>query len=330
MLNAAIIGLGWWGKNIALRLKNSDRIKVTHVADLAPDRHMSFIREHGFTAARTFEEVLKDPSVDLVILCTPNWDHASQIAAAANAGKHVFCEKPLVLSRKDAEASVSICRRNGVMLGIGHERRFEGPMVEIERMVKEGAFGTVMHAEANFSHDKLANVPPTDWRRSAMESPAAGMTAMGVHLTDAFLNLFGPVEKVLAMTASRVLPGDNGDVVSAMLRHRAGMTSYINAVLATPLYLRLTVFGTKAWAECRNETHPDTPGPSTLTVGLAGGAIETTTFEWVDTVKLNLHHFADYIAGTSAYCFSDEQIIGNIAVLEAVVKSAQEGVEASI
>jgi predicted dehydrogenase len=300
-------------------------MRITRAVDLFPENHGAYTEKFGVPVGKDYETVLADPAIDVVILCTPNSLHTSQVAAAARAGKHVFCEKPLALNRVEAEASVAVCRENGVLLGIGHERRFELAMLEVERMVRAGELGTIMHAEANFSHDKLINVPPTDWRRSATESPAAGMTAMGIHLSDAYVNLFGPVTEVQAMTAARVLPGENGDVISALLRFRSGATAYLNAILYTPLYLRFTVFGTKAWVEYRNETHPDTPGPSTLTVQVTGEPPRVVTYEWTDSVRANLDLFAQAIGGRAEYVFTDEQKIGNIAVLEAIARSAAEG-----
>jgi predicted dehydrogenase len=322
MLNAAVIGLGWWGKTITHRLSGSDEIRVTRAVDLFPDRHAEYTAKHGVPVTGRFEDVLEDPAIHAVILCTPNSLHTAQIAAAARAGKHVFCEKPLALDRAEAEASVALCRAQGVMLGIGHERRFESAMEDITRMVRGGELGEIMHAEGNFSHDKLINVPVTDWRRSAVESPAAGFTARGIHLSDAFLSLFGPASQVQAMTAARVLPGDNGDVVSAVIRHRSGPTSYLNAVLYTPLYLRFTVFGTKAWVEYRNATHPDTPGPATLTIGRTGQPEEVRHYEWTDSVRANLDEFARAATGRGTYRFRDDELIGNVAILQAIAASA--------
>jgi predicted dehydrogenase len=325
MLNAAVIGLGWWGKTITQRLSTSDEIRVTRAVDLFPDRHADYTAKFGVPVTGDYADVLADPDVHVVILCTPNSLHTAQIRAAAEAGKHVFCEKPLALNRAEAEASVALCRSKGLMLGIGHERRYELAMEEITRMVRAGELGELMHAEGNFSHDKLINVPVTDWRRSATESPAAGYTAMGIHLSDGFISLFGPAVEVQAMTAARVLPGENGDVVSALLRHRNGATSYLNAILYTPHYLRFVVYGTKAWVEYRNATHPDTPGPATLTIGRTGQADEVRNFDWTDSVRANLDEFARAATGRGTYRFKDEELIGNVAVLEAIVASAAGG-----
>jgi predicted dehydrogenase len=325
MLNAAIVGLGWWGKTITDRMTKSNELRITRAVDLFPENHAAYAETYGVPVCADYDDVLADPAIDAVILTTPNSLHTAQVAAAARAGKHVFCEKPLALNRADAAASVALCAQKGVQLGIGHERRFELAMIEIERMVRAGELGTIMHAESNFSHDKLINVPVTDWRRSATESPAAGYTAMGIHLSDAYLNLFGPVSEVFAMTSKRVLPGDNGDVVSVLLRHETGLTSYLNAILYTPHYLRFCVFGSKAWVEYINETHPDTPGPATLRIQVTGQPPRIITYDWTDSVRANLDQFAQAAQGRATYCFTDDQKIGNIGVLEAIVRSVATG-----
>jgi predicted dehydrogenase len=325
MLNAAIIGLGWWGKTITDRMQVSTEMRIARAVDLYPENQGEYTAKYGVPVTADYTEVLADPKIDAVILTTPNSLHTRQIAQAAQAGKHVFCEKPLALNVVEARESVRLCKEKGVILGMGHERRFELAMLEVERTVRAGELGEIMHAEGNFSHDKLINVPVTDWRRSATESPAAGYTAMGIHLSDAFVNLFGPASEVQAMTAKRVLPGDNGDVVSALIRFHSGPTAYLNAVLYTPLYLRFTVFGTKAWAEYRNETHPDTPGPSTLTIQVTGQPARVITYDWTDSVRANLDLFAQAAKGRANYTFTAEQLVGNIAILEAIVASAAGG-----
>jgi predicted dehydrogenase len=321
VINAAVAGLGWWGQHIIRRMAGSDAIRIVTAVETNPAR-AAFAAEHGVAFASDLSEVLADPKIDAVILCTPHALHTQQVLAVAAAGKHVFCEKPLALNRADAERSVEACRKAGVMLGIGHERRYEAAIGELRRLVREGALGTIMHAEANFSHDKLANVPEGDWRASPKDAPAAGMTAMGVHLTDLYVDLFGPVSEVFAATTSRVAYKQTGDVISVLMRFQSGATGYINAILVTPLYIGLTVFGSEAWAEIRNHTHPDTPGPTTLTVQYRDGRRETRDYEWGDTVREGLETFALAVESGATYPFTDAQKIGNVAVLEAICRSA--------
>lgn len=321
MMRAAVVGLGWWGKIMVVRLKGSGGIAITHAVEPNPALE-PFAKEHGLTYSRDLASALADKTIDAVILCTPHSQHTDQVRAAAAAGKHVFCEKPLALTRAEAEASVMACRKAGVVLGLGHERRFEPAMAEVRRLVQSGSLGTIMHIEANFSHDKLANVPKGDWRLSPKDAPAAGMTAMGIHLTDYFIDTVGPITEVFAATSSRVAFPDTGDVISVHTRFANGATGYLNSILVTPLYIGLTVFGSKAWAEVRNHTHPDTPGPTTLTLQHADGRREIREFAWTDTVRDNLEAFARAAQGQGDYPFTDAQKIGNIATLEAICRSA--------
>ena len=324
MLKAAVIGLGWWGKHIVRRTKGSRDIKLV----LAVDQNRalgSFALANDVPYAASFEAALASEEVEAVLLATPHSMHTRQIAAAAGAGKHVFCEKPLALTRKDAEASVAACQAAGVFLGIGHERRYEPAMTELRGIVKGSQLGTIMHAEACFNHDKLANVPAGDWRTSPKDAPAAGMTAMGIHLSDAFIDLFGPVSEAYAMTAARVAYKDNGDVVSALLRHQSGVTSYINAILVTHHRLGYLVYGSDGWADVIYDTHPDTPGASRLRVEWRDGRKWSQEYQWEDTVRLNLEAFARAAQGRGSYMFTDEQKIANIATLEAITRSVAEG-----
>jgi len=195
----------------------------------------------------------------------------------------------------------------------------------VKRLLEAGELGTVMHVEANFSHDKLAQVPPGDWRSSKADSPIPAITGMGVHLTDAFIHMLGAIAEVHALTARRVLEAEGGDVASVALRFASGATGHLNCILVTPLYLRFTVFGSKAWVEVKNDTHPDTPGPTTLTLCRAGGVPESRRFAWTDTVRANLEAFAAAASGEASYPFTDQEKIANIAVLEALCRSAQTG-----
>jgi predicted dehydrogenase len=324
MIKAAVAGLGWWGQHMVRRNAGSEHVEIVLAVDKNSAR-AAFAAEHGLEFAGDLAQALDNREIDAVILCTPHSLHAAQVLACAEAGKHVLCEKPLALTRADAERSVAACKAAGVVLGIGHERRYEPAIGEVRRLLRQGTLGTVMHVEANFSHDKLATMPAGDWRTSPRDAPAAGMTAMGIHLSDLYVELFGPVSEVFANTASRVAYPDNGDVVSALLRFESGATGYFNAILVTPHYLCLTVFGSEAWVEVRNETHPDTPGLSTLTLHCRDGRRAVRQYEWVDTVRANLEAFAKAAEGKADYPFTDAQKVGNIAVLEAVCRSAATG-----
>src|SRR5687767_6602022 len=142
MLNAALAGLGWWGRTIDALLAGSRKLRVVRRVD-------PMVREPGIGA--DLGEALRDPAVQAVILCTPHSLHAQQIVQAASAGKHVFCEKPLALSRADALKAIRTINEKNLVLAVGHEKRFEPPIQELFRLAKSGALGTPLQIEANFS-----------------------------------------------------------------------------------------------------------------------------------------------------------------------------------
>lgn len=325
MLSVAVIGYGWWGRHIVARLAGHPRLRVVCVAE--PDRSLhADIVAAGCIAVDDLHEALRRPEVAAVILTTPHMVHEEQVCAAAAAGRHVFCEKPLGLTAASAQRSVAAAQAAGVVLGIGHERRYEPAMARLKAMIVAGDLGTVMHAEAAFSHDKLAGIAPGGWRTSATLSPGAGMTGMGIHLTDLLLWMFGPVRTVQALTRDRVLGWPTGDMVVAQLGFAAGMTAHLNAILATPHFMRFHVYGSDGWVEVRNATHPDTPGGVTDWLHCRkGGTPQAEQLPWTDAVVANLDAFAAAVAGTASYPFTPAEMIGNIAVFEAIVAAAASG-----
>ena len=208
--------------------------------------------------------------------------------------------------------------------GIGHERRFEPAMQALKAAIDNSNLGTIMHAEAAFSHDKLINVPKGDWRTSKVISPAAGMTAMGVHLTDLLISFFGSVETVQAMTASRSLGWETGDVVTVQLGFEAGMTATLSAILHTPHFIRMHVFGTQQWIEVLNDSHPDSPdGIVRYLTSSTANPVERKDYQWADAVTFNLEAFASAAQGKTPYPFSPREMVHNIEVLEAITISAE-------
>jgi predicted dehydrogenase len=321
----AIAGFGWWGKHIASRLQGHPWLRVAGVVEPVTGNHGG-IQAMGLTAWTDLAEPLAISDIDAVILTTPNPLHEAQIKQVSDAGKHVFCEKPLGLTADSARRSVQACKDAGVQLGIGHERRFEPAMLALRQALAAGNLGTVMHAEAAFSHDKLIGVSANDWRTRKDVSPAAGMTAMGIHLSDLMISFFGPVQTLHAFTADRSLGWETGDVVTVQMKFDAGMTATFSAVLHTPHFIRMHVFGTDKWVEVLNDSHPDTPdGIVRMLTAQTGKPVDQTNYNWEDAVTANLEAFAHAAQGHHPYPFTDQEMVHNIQVLEAIAQSAETG-----
>ena len=320
-----MVGLGWWGRHLVKSVAGSDRIEIVRLTSRSPHGHRDFSDETGIPLADSYRHVLEDPDVDAVILCTPHSQHEEQVLAAVDHGKQIFCEKPLSLTRASIKRMLDAVNGAGLIMGVGHERRYESTMEAIAQIVASGDLGTLMHIEANFSHSIFASVEADNWRGSVEEAPAAGMTGMGVHLTDLFISMFGPVEAVCAHSAQRVLSLPTGDLVAVQMRFRNGATGFVGAISATPYYGRYSVFGEKLWVEARDDAHPQEGGRTHLITCGSDGVQHSRTFDPKDPVRANLEEWAGAVAGNGSYRFTDEERVGNVALLEAIAKSVTDG-----
>jgi predicted dehydrogenase len=326
VINAAIVGLGWWGRYIVGSLQGKcDKIRFVRAVDIDPDAAREFLTQNELRFSTDFGDALADDDVDAVILTTPHSLHEQQIVQAATAGKHVFSEKPLALNKSSAARAVAACQQAGVVLGIGHERRFEPALLEIKNLIDSGRLGIVQHVEANFSHDSLAGVKTGDWRAAAAESPAAAMTGMGIHLTDSFIQMLGPITEVHALTTNGVTAWESGDLVSAHMKFESGATGSFSSMLATPFFMRFHVFGSIGWAEARDTVRPEQTGTTLLSTRMKDGDVEVKEVPSIDTVRVNIEAFATAIEGGAAYPITMDDMAHNIAVLEAISTSAKTG-----
>jgi predicted dehydrogenase len=324
MLDVAVIGLGWWGKIITGTLVESAKLRVRRAVASASTA-AQWAEARGIPASTDFADALDDRAVQGVVLCTPHGLHTEQIARAAAAGKHVFCEKPLALTRADVEASVWRCREAGVVLAVGHERRFEPPMVEVKRLVSAGELGTVLQIEANFSQDKFLSLPPANWRLNEREAPAGPMTATGIHQLDLAIGLLGPAERAFASVRRLGSNLANGDTLGALVTFKSGANLLLAALLATPFAGRFAVYGNEGWVEVRDKAHPEAPEGWVLTRCRRGGKPENRDYPAAAAVRANLEAFADAAEGRAPYPVPAAEMVANIAALEAIFRSAASG-----
>jgi predicted dehydrogenase len=324
MINAAISGLGWWGKTIARELAASQLIRP--VLGIDPEESSRTAgQELGFAVSARFEDALENPAIGAIILCSPHKYHAAQIIAAAKAGKHVFCEKPLCTTVAEAEAAIGAVKAGGVQLGIGHERRFEPAIADMRRRLTEGEFGTALLLEANFSQDKFLSLPPDNWRLSAAEAPVGPLSATGIHLVDLAIAIFGAPREVWARLATRGSNFANGDTLSVTLGFENGTTAMITAILATPFAGRVALFGSKGWIEIRDRTHPEQPtGWDVITVH-RGAEPEASFWPPHPAVRDNLEAFAIAIEGAAPYPITLDEMSANVRTFEAITRSVASG-----
>ncbi len=317
MIDAAIVGIGRWGRNFVESIQGkSERIRFVRGVDAAPAKVREFAAKHDLPLSSDLEDVLTDPTIRAVVLTTPHSLHRPMVEASARAGKQVFCEKPLALTTTDAKAMIDACHRAGVVLGVGHNRRLWPSMQALKRIVASGELGEILHIEGHFSNQHSDNTAGT-WRDSPAESPGGGMTGAGLHILDAFLNILGPIRRVRGQLTVRKPPPVPRDVAAVLVEFANGASGMMATVRASPFYWRVHVFGDKASAESRSEHD--------LTIHRGNAEPERRTFEPVDALRDELEMFADAIEGYREFPVSVEDMLSTVAAFEGVVKALESG-----
>ena len=319
MLNTAIIGLGRWGQRLVDSVQDAGRpkgdlIRFTRAVTRTPAKATDFAERHGMQLGTHYAAVLADPAIAAVAIATPHTQHAEQIEQAAAAGKHVFVEKPFTLTAESARQSVAACETADVVLALGHNRRFFPSMFALKGMIESGELGQVLHLEGQFSSSYGLDLTPVIWRSESAESPAGGMTSLGIHCIDAFIHLNGPISRVQAHSLKRALTVEANDTTAMLLRFANGATGLLGTLTATARLFRLQVFGTEGWARIDED--------GSMTVRAVDECPETREFKKRDTCRWELEAFAIAVAGGDPYPLPTDQAIHGIAVLEAIVQSA--------
>ncbi|MEK7231040.1 MAG: Gfo/Idh/MocA family oxidoreductase, partial [Pseudomonadota bacterium] len=163
-LKVACIGLGWWSDVLADAIVRSGRLNIAACYTRSEPKRQTFATKYGCRAAPSYEAILEDRSIEAIINTTPNNVHLETTRAAAAAGKHTFLDKPIATTITDARAITAACRKAGVVLALGYQRRKETHFRWIRRQIDAGVFGRIVNAEANISRDRLGKFEAGSWR----------------------------------------------------------------------------------------------------------------------------------------------------------------------
>ncbi|KAA0969577.1 Gfo/Idh/MocA family oxidoreductase [Aureimonas fodinaquatilis] len=327
MVNAAIIGLGWWGRTLVQSVQGeSSDIHFIAGATGRKERAVDFAAEQKLQLHDSLEEVLQNPDVEAVVLATPHLQHADQIIAAARAGKHVFVEKPFTMDKESAQRAVQAVEEAGVTLGLGHNRRFHPHMETLKNKVDHHEFGTLLHCEGTMTSPSGLALPKESWRVNPKQSPAGGLAGLGIHMVDSMIALLGPVESVVCQSVHRAVPSGADDTTSILLRFQSGATGVVSCMTATPPSYRFTLYGSKAMAEITS------PGLDNLTfTPLAPDGtfkpelVDRSNKPGVNTLRLELEEFARASRGEGNFRISHSDMIAGAAAFEAIAQAAVEG-----
>jgi predicted dehydrogenase len=327
MLRAAIVGTGWWGRTLVTAVQGkSDAIKFVAAASRNNrDVVEPFCRQHGLKLVDDYEDVLKDPNIDAVVLATPHTMHGDQVRRAAAAGKQIHCEKPFTLTADDARRAIEATQKAGVVLAVGFNRRYHPSVAELKRRVQDGSLGTIETCIGEQSAGVGASIQPGYWRADPKETPAAAMTGIGIHTVDTMIHLFGRIAEVYCVTARRVAPHVD-DTTTVLVKFKDGMAGMFFGSLTTVPNYRFAVYGSNGFAEITKPNLDDfryAPMPDPKLGHLAVLQPELKTTANFDTVAAELSAFAAAVANKTPAPIPLTDVLHGVEVFEAIVNSAK-------
>jgi predicted dehydrogenase len=311
----ASIGLGWWGNVLADAASASGKSQVVACYARTPATRDAFAAKHDCRPAETLTEIWEDPAIEGVLIATPHSVRQDLLIQAASAGKHIFVEKPLALTGREARAGAEAARDAGVVLQVGHNKRRQTANRRLHEMLGSGELGQPQHIEANISVPVAFKPDLPEWRKNPEQLPAGGMTPLGVHHVDTIQYLGGPIRSVWAVSKNIYGALEVNDATAMLFELDSGPIAYLVTLLATAGVNTVTVYGSErvAWSE---------EDGTRLFVQKRGEPSRTEIpVTPIDTVADEMGEFADCIRTGGQPETGPEAAIPVVDILEAIIES---------
>jgi 1,5-anhydro-D-fructose reductase (1,5-anhydro-D-mannitol-forming) len=322
-LGWGIVGLGRIADTeIAPAVTELANSRLVAVASRDQGRADKFAARHGGpVAVDDYAALLRRDDVDAVYIATPNGQHAEQVCAAALAGKHVLCDKPLATSQADAEQAIAACRNAGVGLGVTFQsRRFQG-MAEIRDAIAAGQVGraAIVQLEMGAGRNPLAG-----WRTDPALAGLGTINNIGAHGYDLLRYLLGSeVVQVAGMLGFDPAGPELDTTALALLRFADGALAYVNANQAVPeSRADLVVHGERGRIELRNGSRPNRLATLSTVVG---GEVRDQAVDTSGAYQATVRAFADAVLAGRDPEPSGADGLACLRIAEAVAESWNSG-----
>ena len=316
-LRVGLIGPGSIAERLITALSSIEDVDFWSVLGRDLTRTRDFATRHGAKSRKQayidLPSFLADPLLDAVIIATPDRLHAAQCIAAARARKHVFVEKPMATSVRDARRIVDTCRKHEVELAVGYHLRFHAGHQQIRQLVAEGAIGTIRHI--NVTWTMLAS--ETDWRSSPELGRWWSLAALGTHGLDLVQWLVwqqaGEITTAKALFSNGVFPGARDETSLVSLAFESGATAQVLSSVVFRAPRLVEIFGTTGSIRCLETLGPRGAGEIFVNN-------RPLAFPVVDPYKLELTDFAKAIISGGTPSVDGAIGSGNVALLEKLSK----------
>lgn len=233
-VRVAVVGLGRWGFSLGGMAAQTPGMTVTTCFTRNAAKRAEFAAQHNCGQEASYEDVLKRADIDGVLITAPNDLHRELAVAAAQAGKHVFVDKPISTLVSDAHAMIDACHKYKVRLAIGAAARYLRGHRLCKKLVNEGALGTLAMVEANYSNDRGFYYTPDNWQWYKKGSPGGPLMQVAIHQIDCLFDLFGPVKRVSAEFRKIKTKSEIPDVAVLWLEFESGLLGTLGTSFISP------------------------------------------------------------------------------------------------
>jgi len=235
-------------KRVAAALREGTGCNLVAISRARAELAEPFAREVG--ARRWFpswRDLVADPEIDAVYVATPVRFHAEQTIAAAAAGKHVLCEKPMAMDVAECDRMIAACQAAGVTLGIAYYRRFYPIVARVKQLIDAGEIGTLVFVQMTaFEPFDPRPGEPRSWLLQRSEAGGGPMADFGCHRLEVLLHLAGPVRRVTSLVSTIALNREVEDTAVALLQFERGASGVLAVThAAADSQDTLDLFGTK-------------------------------------------------------------------------------------
>jgi predicted dehydrogenase len=323
-LGWCVVGCGWVARDYVVpAIRASANGRLVAACDHS-DTALSHLPGDGFVRATDLAEALRTPGVDAVYVATPNHAHRPVVEAAAAAGKHVLCEKPMAAAAADARAMVAACRAGGVTYATAFDQRFHAAHRQLARLVRQGRLGTVTQARVHYACWLPPDWAADNWRADPARAGGGALIDLAPHGVDLLEAVLGDQWAELhALTQRRVHPYPVDDGAVLIGRFRSGTLATLQVGYNCPETFprrTLELIGTAARAVLVN-TMGQTPGGTlTLTDAATGRDTAVSLDDDRSPFLGQVEAFADAVVAGRAYPFSAADDLRKFELLEAACR----------
>jgi len=252
----AVVGLGM-GYHHCIDLQDAKGCKLAAVCDLVPERVQKAVDKFGVSGTTSFAEILSDPQIDVVNICTPSGTHADMSCEAMRAGKHVICEKPPDVTVAKVDKMIACQKETGRKLHIIFQSRFEPLYLRLKETINTGRMGRLVgvHGAVHWYRAQSYFNCPGMWKGTWAGDGGGSLSNQGVHTVDLLQWLCGPVVEVYGRFGVFAHEIETEDKTAAVLTFQNGALGTLTTTTAAypGLETEVLIHGTKGSVAVRDD-----------------------------------------------------------------------------